>query len=74
MRKALVIGIDHYETITPLFGCVNDAHSVKSVLDRYSDGTINFDVKLLSGTGPADAISRTNRDKVCVSFSPPIAR
>lgn len=60
MRKALVVGIDHYHNITPLFGCVNDAHSVKSVLDRHSDGTVNFGVKLLSGTGPADAVSRAD--------------
>lgn len=30
MRKALVIGIDHYNHISPLFGCVNDAYSVKA--------------------------------------------
>jgi hypothetical protein len=58
MRKALVVGIDHYTTFSALFGCVNDAHSVKTVLERNSDGTVNFAVKLLSGTGPANLVTR----------------
>jgi hypothetical protein len=59
MRKALVVGIDHYSKIPALFGCVNDAHSVKTVIERHSDGTVNFGVKLLSGTGPTDLVTRT---------------
>jgi hypothetical protein len=58
MRKALVVGIDHYSSLTPLFGCVSDAHSVNSVLARHSDGTVNFDVRLLTCAGPADAVAR----------------
>lgn len=42
MRKALIVGIDHYEHIGSLSGCVNDAYSVKAVLERNSDGTLNF--------------------------------
>lgn len=60
MRKALVVGIDCYSDINNLFGCVNDAHSVKSVLERNSDGTVNFDVNLLSASGSDDAISRAD--------------
>lgn len=60
MRKALVVGIDFYAKIQRLHGCVNDAHSVKGVLERNSDGTVNFGVKLLAGTGAADAIPRAN--------------
>lgn len=58
MRKALIVGIDYYANSSPLFGCVNDAHSVKSVLERHSDGTVNFGVKLLTGTGPNDTVNR----------------
>src|SRR5690349_2144052 len=58
MRKALVVGIDFYEHISPLFGCVTDAHSVKSVLERNSDGTINFAVKLFSGASTTRAVSK----------------
>jgi hypothetical protein len=59
MRKALVVGIDYYTNIGALHGCVNDAHSVKSVLDRNGDGTVNFNVKLLTGTGPSSKVTRT---------------
>lgn len=58
MRKALVVGIDFYEEINPLFGCVNDAYNVKSTLERNSDGSVNFSVKLLTATGEATSISR----------------
>jgi hypothetical protein len=57
-RKALVIGIDFYVHFTRLFGCVNDARSIKKVLERHSDRTVNFDVKLLCGTGPTEIIGR----------------
>lgn len=58
MRKSLVIGIDYYENVSPLYGCVNDAYSVKTVLDRHSDGTINFGVRIETSTGPHNQISR----------------
>lgn len=58
MRKALVVGINYYENGPALFGCVNDAHGVKNVLERHSDGTVNFGVKLLTGTGPSDLVPR----------------
>jgi hypothetical protein len=44
---------------------VNDAHSIKSVLERNSDGTVNFDVKLLSGTGPTSPVTRSDlKDRI----------
>lgn len=59
MRKALIVGIDYYEHISALFGCVTDAHSVKAVLERNADGTVNFGDKLLTGTGPTDPVTRS---------------
>ncbi|QOT19785.1 caspase family protein [Paenarthrobacter sp. YJN-5] len=59
MRKALVVGIDYYENVTPLHGCVNDAYAVNSVLERHADGTLNFaNPKLLTGTGPDSLVDR----------------
>jgi len=58
MRRALVVGIDHYDKISSLTGCVNDAHAVKAMLDRNADGSINFGVKLIAGIGPADVVTR----------------
>jgi hypothetical protein len=59
MRKALVVGIDHYEAIPSLTGCVNDAHSVKAMLDRHADGSVNFAVRPMVASGPQDYINRT---------------
>lgn len=60
MRKALIVGIDHYEHIGSLKGCVNDAHEVYSALARHSDGTINFPrPKLLLSNGPESSVDRS---------------
>jgi len=60
MRKALVVGIDHYEYVGKLNGCVNDAYAVKQMLDRHADGSVNFiQPKLIVGTGPADIVQRS---------------
>src|SRR5215208_5934379 len=60
MRKALVVGIDHYEHIGNLSGCVHDALGVKEMLDRHADGSINFaQPKLLVGTKPGEAVERS---------------
>lgn len=59
MRKALIVGINYYASGGTLYGCVDDAHSVKAILERHGDGTINFGTpKLFTGTGPTDAVSR----------------
>ncbi len=58
MRKALIVGIDYYQNINQLFGCVKDAHSLASVLERNSDGTINFSSKIQVATNESTAISR----------------
>ncbi len=58
MRKALVVGVDYYNNVKPLNGCVRDAHEVKSVLERHADGSLNFGVKLVVATNQASSISR----------------
>jgi len=60
MRKALIVGINYYKLGNTLFGCVDDAHSVKAVLERHDGGAVNFDCKLLTGTGPNDCVDRGN--------------
>ena len=70
MRKALVVGINYYEHGSPLYGCVDDAHAVKAILERHGDGSINFDVQLFTGTGPSDTVSRSQiKDYVQKLFS-----
>ena len=61
MRKALIVGIDHYdyERIGNLNGAVNDATSVRDVLERNADGSVNFATpQLLTASDPGTAISR----------------
>lgn len=70
MRKALIVGVNYYQHIGSLHGCVNDAHAVKAVLDRNSDGTVNFETKLLTATGPASLVTRVAlRESVKELFS-----
>ena len=69
MRKALVVGINYYADGSPLFGCVDDAHSVKAILERHGDGSVNFDVRLFTGTGPTDVVSRSDlKDHIAELF------
>ncbi len=58
MRAALLVGINHYENGSDLYGCVNDAHSVKSSLERHSDGSVNFDCQLLAASNGASSVTR----------------
>src|SRR4051812_2872749 len=61
MRKALIVGIDHYDRIGSLSGCVHDAHSVKSVLERHADGTVNFATpKLMTGTSATERVDKAD--------------
>jgi uncharacterized caspase-like protein len=55
VRRALVIGLDDYPT-APLSGCVNDARRVAALLARNHDGSVNFDVQLV--TAPTAKVTR----------------
>ncbi|MEM9557263.1 MAG: caspase family protein [Acidobacteriota bacterium] len=69
MRIALIVGINYYEHGRPLFGCVDDAHAVQTVLERHGDGSVNFDCRLLTGTGPSDRVNRHDlKDRVTDLF------
>lgn len=58
MRLALIVGINYYEHVSPLFGCVNDASAVKEIFKRNDDGAVNFDCRLLTGTCPNKRVNR----------------
>lgn len=47
MKKALLIGIDNYPNGNQLTGCVEDINNLKSVIERNSDGKVNFHVKMM---------------------------
>lgn len=60
MRGALIVGVDYYNHINPLHGCVNDAYSVKNVLERNDGGDVNFDCKLMTSSSEHDNVTRGN--------------
>lgn len=47
MNKALVIGINKYQNVNNLTGCVNDANEISIMLSNNGDSSHNFDVKKL---------------------------
>ena len=70
MRKALVVGINYYNSVSTLFGCVHDARSVETVLKRHGDGGLNFDVHFLGADEARDALSRADlKDAITELFS-----
>lgn len=54
MKRALLIGIDKYEHLGDVKGCVDDAKALVPLLARHWDGSSNFDCRVL----------RSDRDKV----------
>ncbi|MFA5645729.1 MAG: caspase family protein [Candidatus Ratteibacteria bacterium] len=69
MRKALVVGIDYYEKLSCLKGCVNDACAVKNILERHGDGSLNFSVNTLVASCSLSTIERrTLKDKFQMLF------
>jgi hypothetical protein len=57
-RRALLVGIDRYEKVFSLAGCVADATRMAERLHCNEDGSRNFDCRLLTSDGP-DCITRT---------------
>lgn len=69
-KKALVVGIDHYEALSPLFGCVNDARAMARVLERHEDGSLNFTTRILTAQSPFEQVSGdTLRESVRALFA-----
>jgi hypothetical protein len=54
LRKALIVGIDHYRSPNTLHGCVNDAKSMEEVLSRHGDPNKGYNF---------EAIVRTSSEK-----------
>jgi hypothetical protein len=52
-KKALLIGIDEYESFRELSGCVADATKVCDLLRQNEDESANYDCRLLTNPGSA---------------------
>jgi Caspase domain len=59
MRKALIVGLDHYSDISRLTGCVQDAIAVAAMLEKNYNRTANFtDPRLLIAPDAYKPVSR----------------
>lgn len=58
MRKALIVGIDYYKNINHLSGCVTDALSVQTSLERNFDDSKNFGVRLIVSSNEQEIVRR----------------
>jgi hypothetical protein len=43
MKRALLVGIDHYQKVNPLAGCVNDVRALEPLISRHDDESLNFE-------------------------------
>ena len=55
LRRALIIGINQYDTLTGLTGCVNDAQLLETVLARHEDQSLNYQCRLFISPGEGAA-------------------
>jgi hypothetical protein len=46
MKRAVLVGNDHYDHFSPLHGCANDARALLPLLARHADGSPNFECQL----------------------------
>ena len=63
MRKALVVGVNYYEKLSSVKGCVPNAFAVNNVLSQHGDGAKNFDVKVCFANDQRTKISRSQLKK-----------
>lgn len=50
-KRALIVGIDQYQHMPTLTGCVADALSMCELLDHHEDGSPNYDCRVLTSAG-----------------------
>lgn len=67
-RRALVIGIDHYDTFPRLRCAVNDAKRIAELLGRHDDRTKNYDVRLHVSGGGGPKLTRAFIRERCVEL------
>ncbi|MBV8752653.1 MAG: caspase family protein [Hyphomicrobiales bacterium] len=62
-KRALIVGINHYDKYNSLSCCVPDAQAMMEVLKRNGDGSPNFDCRLMTSPGPEPVTRRALREK-----------
>jgi hypothetical protein len=51
MKRALLVGIDTYDSFNSLAGCVNDVQALTPLLARHEDASPNFDCRAYTSNG-----------------------
>jgi hypothetical protein len=59
-RRALIVGINHYQNAPSLTGCVPDAVEMHRLLSSNEDGSPNFDCLVMTAENAGSAISRVD--------------
>ncbi|MGW0631006.1 caspase family protein [Streptomyces sp. NPDC002758] len=49
MKRAILVGIDHYPTVGSLGGCIADATALDELLSTHADGSPNWRTQLITG-------------------------
>lgn len=60
-RRALLVGIDHYDHMKKLTWCVDDALAIRQVLAFHENHDSNFDCRLLLSSEPSSDLTRQER-------------
>lgn len=60
MKRALVVGIDHYPTTQSLTGCVADATALNDLLMKNDDGTPNWRTELVTADEKSSGVTRSS--------------
>lgn len=75
-KRALIVGLDHYDHFNRLNGCIADAREMETALARHADEAVNFDCRLLTSSGPervTRVLLRRRWDELFDSFTGDIA-
>lgn len=70
MKRALLVGIDHYPSAGSLSGCVADATALAEVLKTNANGSPNFGIELITSRPKVEDVTRDAlRDALARLFS-----
>lgn len=58
MKRALLVGIDHYDNYNNLGGCANDAQALHPLLSRNEDDSPNLDCRLITARDSSTPVTR----------------
>ncbi|MBK7019745.1 MAG: caspase family protein [Candidatus Microthrix sp.] len=66
VKRALLVGIDQYDRLSPLSGCINDVHALNPLFARNHDDSPNFSCQIRTG---GLAKGRVTRDSFFADLS-----